>query len=202
MLQLTPPTDSQIRRLLADQRARPFSYRAVGATRTRPPPWHTVDHNRVRLGRGRAVWERAVAAVRRWEMFHLGWVRLYWPDTPIAAGSTVAVVSRQWGFWSVNAARIVYTICDDGPVARFGFAYGTLPHHVERGEERFCVEWRHADDSVWYDILAFSRPHHSLLIPGYPVARIVQRRFARDSKRAMLRAVHAQEESARGRGAT
>jgi uncharacterized protein (UPF0548 family) len=87
-------------------------------------------------------------------------------------------------------------------VARFGFAYGTLPHHVERGEERFCVEWRHADDSVWYDILAFSRPHHPLLIPGYPVARIVQRRFARDSKRAMLRAVHAQEESARGRGAT
>jgi uncharacterized protein (UPF0548 family) len=202
MLQLTKPTDAQIHRLLADQRERPFSYRAVGATRTVPPARHTVDHNRVCLGNGCAVWERAVAAVRRWEMFHLGWVFLYWPDMPIAAGSTVAVVSRQWGFWSVNAARIVYVIADEGPVARFGFAYGTLPHHVERGEERFRVEWRHADDSVWYDILAFSRPHHPLLIPGYPVARIVQRRFARDSKRAMLRAVHAQEESARGRGAT
>jgi uncharacterized protein (UPF0548 family) len=28
----------------------------------------------------------------------------------------------------------------DGPVRRFGFAYGTLPDHVESGEERFTVE--------------------------------------------------------------
>ena len=72
---------------------------------------------------------------------------------------------------------------------RFGFAYGTLPGHAERGEERFLVEWSHEDDSVFYDVLAFSRPNHLLAWLGYPFARILQRRFARDSKEAMKEAV-------------
>jgi hypothetical protein len=42
---------------------------------------------------------------------------------------------------------------------------------------------------VLYDIVAFSRPRHFLARLGYPYTRIVQRRFARDSAAAMLRAV-------------
>ena len=68
--------------------------------------------------------------------------------------------------------------------ARFGFAYGTLPDHVERGEERFTIEWQ-ADDSVWYDIYAFSRPKHPLARLGFPVTRMLQKRFARDSLAVM-----------------
>jgi len=70
-------------------------------------------------------------------------------------------------------------------IARFGFAYGTLPDHIERGEERFLIEWNHSDDSVWYDILAFSQPRHPMVKLGAPVARVMQKRFARDSLRAM-----------------
>lgn len=76
-----------------------------------------------------------------------------------------------------------------GPPRRFGFAYGTLPGHVESGEERFVVEWREDDDSVWYDILAFSRPRHLAARAGYPLARGLQARFRRDSAAAMVRAV-------------
>src|SRR5262249_20824062 len=68
-----------------------------------------------------------------------------------------------------------------GQVQRYGFAYGTLPEHAESGEERFTVEWHEADDAVWYDILAFSRPHQLLVRLGYPLARRLQKRFARDS---------------------
>ncbi len=57
-------------------------------------------------------------------------------------------------------------------MSRFGFAYGTLPGHVESGEERFLVEWDRGDDAVWYDILAFSRPNHVLTRLGYPVGEI------------------------------
>ncbi len=71
---------------------------------------------------------------------------------------------------------------------RFGFAYGTLPGHVEKGEERFAVEWDHGDDSVHYDVLGFSRPKHPMAWPGYPLARSLQRRFARDSKGEIVRA--------------
>jgi uncharacterized protein (UPF0548 family) len=68
-------------------------------------------------------------------------------------------------------------------------AYGTLQNHVERGEERFSIEHRVEDDSVWYDILAFSIPQHPLARLGYPLSRAAQRRFARDSKSAMLYAI-------------
>ena len=120
------------------------------------------------------------------------------PETPIQAGNTVAMRARHFGFWSLNACRIVYVIADgvdhlseqdSGPteVHRFGFAYGTLPDHAERGEERFTIEWRPEDDSVWYDILAFSRPHQIAARIGYPITRRLQKRFVRESLRAMVK---------------
>jgi uncharacterized protein (UPF0548 family) len=191
MFLLAPPSAERIRRFLADQRDMPFSYAGVGASRGTPPRGYNVDHHRVRLGAGREAFERATAALRRWGMFDLGWVRLCWPDTPIAAGATVGVVIRLFGLWSLNSARIVYILDDAGPpIWRYGFAYGTLPGHAERGEERFSVEWRHDDDSVWYDLYAFSRPNHALARIGYPLTRMLQKRFARDSQAAMVRAVN------------
>src|SRR5262249_51861973 len=83
----------------------------------------------------------------------------------------------------------VYVVDDEGPVQRFGFAYGTLPGHAESGEERFTVEGHEQDDAVWYDILAFSRPQQLLARWGYPFARRLQKRFARDAAAAMRRAV-------------
>jgi len=70
---------------------------------------------------------------------------------------------------------------EPGDMKRFGFAYGTLPDHAETGEERFTIEWHPNDDSVWYDILAFSRPNKLAAKLGYPITRVFQRRFARDS---------------------
>jgi len=87
--------------------------------------------------------------------------------------------------WFLNAARIVYVI--DEP-RRFGFAYGTLPGHAERGEERFLIEWL-TDDTVWYDLDAISRPRYWAARVAYPVARRLQRRFARLSKASMAAAV-------------
>lgn len=189
MFSFRQPSRRWIQRFLAAQRELPFSYPAVGASRARPPRGYTVDHNRVRLGVGQAAFERAVAALRGWEMFRLGWVRVCPPAASIAEGTCVAVLAHLPGLWALNACRIIYQIEQDGPIRACGFAYGTLPGHVERGEERFMVEWRRSDDTVWYDLLAFSRPRHPLAIAGYPVTRTLQKRFARDSKRAMLRAV-------------
>jgi uncharacterized protein (UPF0548 family) len=77
-------------------------------------------------------------------------------------------------------------------VRRCGFAYGTLPHHVERGEERFSVEW-HPDDTVWYDVRAFSRPRYWPVRLAFPLARWLQRRFVTESKAAMQKAASAAE---------
>ena len=192
MFSLTRPTAARIAEFLAAQACATFSYAEVGATRGAPPPRYTVDHNRVRLGSGIDVFDRAAAALRRWRMLSLGWAAVNPPATAIEPGRTVAVVVRHYGFWSLNACRIVYVVDESGgadEVRRFGFAYGTLPDHGAVGEERFMVEWRPADDSVWYDLYALSRPGHPLARLGYPLARGLQRRFARASKRAMVAAV-------------
>jgi uncharacterized protein (UPF0548 family) len=100
------------------------------------------------------------------------------------------VLAWHYGFWSLNTARIAYLIEESGEVERFGFGYGTLPGHSERGEERFSVERRCEDSSVHYDVLAFSRPKHPLAWLGYPFARLLQKRFSRDSSREMVRTVN------------
>jgi len=56
---------------------------------------------------------------------------------------------------------------------------------LSSGEERFQVEWSRNDDTLWYDILAFSRPNHFLTRLGYPMVRRIQKKFARDSAVAM-----------------
>jgi uncharacterized protein (UPF0548 family) len=181
-------SDERINEFLRTQKDLPFSYDEVGASREGvAPPGYVVDRYRVRLGEGPEAYARAVEALRRWRQFDLGWVRLLPPDAPIEVGTTVAVLARHSGFWSLNTARIVYLIEESGEVERFGFGYGTLPEHAERGEERFSVVWDRENDSVYYDVFAFSRPKHPLAWIGYPFARLLQRRFARDSKRAMLK---------------
>jgi uncharacterized protein (UPF0548 family) len=102
----------------------------------------------------------------------------------------VLVLAHTFGLYSLSASRVIVMIDkEDGQIWRRGFTYGTLSHHVERGEERFSVEYHRDDDSVWYDLLAFSMPQHWLARLGYPLSRAAQRRFAADSKAAMLRAV-------------
>src|SRR5262249_24116148 len=115
--------------------------------------------------------------------------RLYQPATPIAVGSTVAVLAHVLNLWILNACRIVDVIDEGNLIDTFGFAYGTLPGHVECGEERFTVQWNHTDDSVWYDILAFSRPNHWLTRFAYLYVRRLQKQFAKASQQAMLLAV-------------
>ena len=192
------PTDEFVRVFLERQRNEPFSYEPVGVTRGVPPRrwgWN-IDRHRVLLGRGEQAFKAACAAITAWQMFPQQMARLYWPRTPLQIGNTVAI--QFWAaplrMWMLFPARIVYTVDDEldspaGRERRFGFAYGTLPDHAERGEERFLVEWRAADDSVWYDLLAVSQPEHWLARIGYPYARYQQARFRQLSGEAMQRAV-------------
>jgi uncharacterized protein (UPF0548 family) len=189
MFLLRRPSPASIQRFIATQRELPFSYPELGATAGELPEGYNIDRNRIRVGTGREAYERAVRALRRWKQFDLGWVRMAPTETPIEAGAIVAIITRHFGFWSLNACRVLYVIDEDGPVKKFGFAYGTLSSHVERGEERFTIEWHASDDSIWYDILAFSRPNQFLIKLGLPLARMLQKRFARDSLNAMAEAV-------------
>jgi len=181
MFMLREPTAEDVARFIASQRELPYTYAEVGATNTTPPGGYIVDHNRIQLGSGEATFRSAVEALKKWRHFEMGWVVIVPPGVHVEVGATVAVKARAYGTWSLSAARVVYMIEES---RRFGFAYGTLPDHVEKGEERFLVEWL-PDDTVWYDILAFSQPQHPLVKLAFPLARRLQKRFARDSLRRM-----------------
>ena len=184
------PSSDVLVRFLAEQGAMDFSYSAVGATATKCPAGFTIDRTRIELGRGEAVFEAAKSAMRRWQQLRLGWVDVWSPETPLDVGQVVAILGHAVVFWWLNSFRIVYTVDEPGPVAKFGFAHGTLPGHVESGEERFLIEWHHGSDRVTYDILEFSRPNHVLTRVGYPLVRRSQKRFGRDSAMTMFRGIN------------
>jgi uncharacterized protein (UPF0548 family) len=193
MIALTRPSEARIRTFLARQGPLPYSYAEVGATGGRSPAGYVVDHNRVRLGEGPEIYGRACEALRGWAMFRLGWVEIRPAGASIAEGTTVGILARGLGLWALFACRIARVIETRGPVESFGFAYGTLPGHLLGGEERFLVEWDRGEGSVWFDILALSRPASLAGRVGYPLVRRLQRRFAPDALRAMVRAVKGEE---------
>lgn len=186
MFTFSEPSEREIAKYISSQAKLPFSYAEVGATRSSSnatgPAGYTLDHNRVQLGHGGEIYRRAVEALKQWRQFELGWVEVTPHGVTVEEGAVVAVKARAGGVWSLNACRVVYVINE---AQRFGFAYGTLPDHIELGEERFLIEWQPGDDSVWYDILAFSRPRHLLVRAGFLYARKLQKRFARDSLKVM-----------------
>jgi uncharacterized protein (UPF0548 family) len=187
MFSLAKPSRDSINKFITLQQLQKFSYPEVGLSRMAAPTGYILDHNRIKLGEGAETFDRAKRAINRWKMFDLPWLELCWPEARIEPGVTVAVLVSHLGFWSLNASRIVYVVDEPGPTEKYGFAYGTLPGHAEVGEERFTVEFDSADQSVWYDIYAFSRPT-ALARLAYPFARSLQERFAADSKAAVLRA--------------
>ena len=189
MLSLRKPSAESIRQFRQEQALLDFTYSAVGATSGIPPAGYIVDHTRLKLGQGKQVYEAAKGALRRWDQFRLGWLEAAPQETPIQKGEVVAIVAHAIGLWWLNACRIISVVDETGEVSRFGFAYGTLPDHAGTGEERFLVEWEQSDNSVWYDIIAFSRPNHFLVRLGYPLVRRTQKRFGRESSAAMQRAV-------------
>jgi uncharacterized protein (UPF0548 family) len=184
MFLIRKPSRFVIDEFLSTRRNQAFSYREVGSTNGTVPPTYTLDQNRVVLGVGSRTFHDAVADIRAWQMFKLGWIEVFPAATPIEVGATVAVLVQHFGFWSLNACRIVYVFDEE---RRYGFAYGTLQDHAEQGEERFSIDWSAEDDSVYYSILAFSKPKKWQARMMRPLSRMLQKKFARDSLAAMKR---------------
>jgi uncharacterized protein (UPF0548 family) len=193
-LSLTKPTPEAIEAVIAQSREQAYSYPDIGATQGMVTPTslsttYAMDHNRVQVGVGEAVFQQAQQALRQWRMCNLGWAEICGTRKSIEPGTVIACVPQMFGAWLINPCRVVYKIDESvNGITRFGLAYGTLPGHAAMGEERFLVEWHHADDTVWYDILAFSQPGHWLTRVGYPIMRAFQKRYGRDSAQVMVQA--------------
>ena len=147
------------------------------------------DYNEVYLGDDPSIWEQAKEFDQKtWIIFHLPGPKHMLIGIPLGEEHLVAIYFRLFGLWWGNAARVVYWMNEPD---RYGFAYGTLTTHVERGEECFWVE-RRADGGIWYCIKAFSKPQFWMARLAYPLARKFQRQFVRDSFAHVKASLHAQ----------
>ena len=182
------PSSKVIERLVAQSRELPLSYSPVGLAKGSSRNFDS-DQTAVVIGKGRADFERARAALMAWKQFDVGWGELFPTNAVVETGTVVMVLFRHLGFWSLNGCRVVYRVGDDEPDRRFGFAYGTLTNHSEMGEEIFEVDLNSDTGDVTYRIHAASRPRAVLARIGYPIARLLQGRFRRDSVEAMKRAM-------------
>ena len=111
---------------------------------------------------GADAFDRAVEVLRSWTM-HRGAGLEIATDGPLAEGTNVAFnAPLPLGF--VDGTCRIVTVIDEP--TRFGFAYGTLSVHPERGEESFVVT-RVDTGATRFDITGVSRPAHALarLIP-------------------------------------
>ncbi|MFE1958664.1 DUF1990 family protein [Streptomyces sp. NPDC059479] len=161
-----------------------FSYREVGATRLGPLPegYHHL-HHRVRIGRGRTVFEAAGAAVTTWRLHRSAGARIL-AGSPWAEPGTDVEVSVGPGPLRLSApCQVVWTAYERD---RTGFAYGTLPGHPECGEESFMVELRE-DGSVWFTVMAFSRPARWYSRLAGPLVPVLQLGYAKWLGRTLRR---------------
>lgn len=170
-------------RILATGRTQEPTYTDVGALLRADPPTPDLDAER-ELGRGADVFDRAVASFQRFDAARAAGT--VWPaDATVVAGSTV-LVAVALGPVRLAALNRIVAVVDEPD--RWGFAYGTLPGHVEVGEEAFVVT-RRPDDVVVARITARSRsalPGHRLL---QPLVVPIQRRYARRYLDVVERAV-------------
>jgi len=144
------------------------------------PKGYNHDRNTCLLGVGDQAFEAAKEAINQWVMFPKPWTHIY-PAQSFVQDKEVVVLFRLFGLWWFNSSRVIYTIIEPN---RYGFAYGTLTEHVEKGEELFLVE-KDAQGNVRYRLEAFSQPRAWYVKLFKPLARYHQKRFGRQSKAAM-----------------
>lgn len=168
--------------LLDEQSTLSVTYAPVGLTDQRHPiHGYQFVQGEIELGQGRDIFERAVISLQKWRVHERVGLRVTSDVPDVEQDATAVFQMRIVGLNVTIACRVVKIIKSD---SQWGFAYGTLPHHVERGEELFVIE-QDADGTVHFKVRAFSRPGHFMVKIGAPVARTVQRVITKRYLRAM-----------------
>ena len=181
---LRRPSAERLAELLEAARTDALTYTPVGVSVDPDAP--TTLH--------RAHWETALdgseafdlgcQALRDWAV-HRGAGLSVVTDGELRAGTNVAMAAPLPVGYVDIACRITATV--DEPDA-FGFSYGTLSVHPERGEESFVIR-RTTDGAVRFVIAAASRPAHPIarLLP--PMANRLQGQACKRYLAAMATAV-------------
>ncbi len=156
-IRMLRPDQAALERLVVRLHDQPVTYAEVGTTRNRElPPGYQHDRAAVELGSGPEVWTKAQSALRSWQGHRHAGATISPPNAPIETGTVVVVTIRVGPMYVIAPCRIIYvTTAPDS----FGFTYGTLPGHPERGEEAFHVVLS-TSDAVRFETHRLLSPRH------------------------------------------
>ncbi|MEO7556373.1 MAG: DUF1990 domain-containing protein [Acidimicrobiales bacterium] len=179
-LLLRRPSDDDLGRLLDSARGSDVTYAPIGVSLRAVDVAELTRRTWATALVGPDAFARAAAALDAWAV-HRGAHLCVLADGPLEVGTHVAMVAPLPIGFVEATCRIVERV--DEP-DRYGFAYGTLPVHPERGEESFVVQ-RDAGGDVRFTVVAVSRPVHPLARLAPPVAHALQRAAVRRYLEAM-----------------
>lgn len=182
-VRLRRPSSAQLQELLEDCTLVDLTYSPTGVTIT----------GSAIVGLTRRTWSTTLAAgafdaarlaIDEWAV-HRGAGLVVETDGPIAVGTNVALSAPLPPTGWVDATCRIVAVVDEPD--RYGFAYGTLPNHPERGEESFVVT--RTAEATRFDIVAVSTPVHPVVRLVPPLGNLLQDAAVRRYLRAMERAV-------------
>lgn len=171
---------AELKELLARCRDDPLTYEPTGGSLGGPVPAGLTQRSWECVLDGDGAYGRAVAAIERWSI-HRGSGLTVEVDGPLRRGTNV-VIDAPLPVGFVTAMCRIVEVVDESEC--FGFAYGTLPRHPERGEESFVVR-RDGDGVVTFRVVALSRPAHPIAKALPPIADRLQESASRRYLRAM-----------------
>ncbi|MGZ8803726.1 MAG: DUF1990 family protein [Microbacterium sp.] len=158
-----------------------LTYDEVGATAGElPPGYHHVRMERV-IGQGREAFERAADDLLSGAVQRRAGATVELSNVPMREGTRVTMRLRLGPLTFTIPCLVVWA---ERTAELCGFAYGTLPGHPERGEERFELRLL-PSGAVRFRIIAFSAPGRWFTRLGGPVGRLVQRRMTERYLRAL-----------------
>lgn len=164
-----------------------LSYAPVGCSRpgAETPRGLRARTQRIRLGDGREVWERACEAVAGWAIKKQLRFRIAPDDERVELGRDY---DTRYGVGVARVREPVRVVWVADEPDRRGFGYGTRAGHPITGEECFLAE-RDAHGGVWLVVRTVSRVSRGRWLPLWPGIRIAQPYFQRSYARAAVRLV-------------
>jgi uncharacterized protein (UPF0548 family) len=172
------PSQEELSFILAEQQSLPLSYDADGEDGIGRGFANLAG--RIEIGRGDGVFHRASSTLNGWSIHRRSGMTVVPSDEKIAEDVCVVLMIPMLRGFVTAACRVVHEIRTN---EMSGFTYGTLPHHVERGEESFVVEIEDSE-RVSFSVRASSRPAIALARAVGPLAATLQ-------KQATVRYLHA-----------
>ena len=163
---------AQLDRALAAAQRAPLTYGHPGST-LHPErfPDRTIRCVGLELVVGAGGLGRGAEGLRTWVPQRGLGARVHPTDSALEPGSVLLVV-LPWGPGEVTVPNRIVEVVDEAD--RFGFAYGTLPGHLEQGEECFLVE-RVSEHSVRLSVRIDAVPGTPATRALAPVVRFLQR---------------------------